>query len=83
MQSESRVLDEKEAEEESAVRPGRMHRDSHVTHGATCHIQISDTRVPHCPSIKWQLREWSEETLLPFCRIFAGEEEGSEMGVWC
>lgn len=44
--------------------------------------QISDTRVPHCPSIKWQLREWSEETLQPFCRAFAGEEEGSEMGVW-
>lgn len=28
--------------------------------------QISDTRIPHCPSIKWQLREWSEEILQPF-----------------
>lgn len=44
--------------------------------------QISDTHVPHCPSIKWQLRERSEETPEPFSRAFAGEEEGSEMGVW-
>lgn len=38
VQSESRVLDEKQAEEEPAGRPGRVHRDSRVTHGATCHI---------------------------------------------
>lgn len=38
VQSESRVLDEKQAELEPAVRPGRVHRDSCITHGATCHI---------------------------------------------
>lgn len=30
MQSESRVLEKKQAKEEPAVRPGRVHRDSHV-----------------------------------------------------
>lgn len=82
VQSESRVLDEKQAEEEPAVRPGRVHRDSVLHMGRPATSQISDTRVPHCPSIKWQLREWSEETLLPFSRTSAGEEEGSEMGAW-
>lgn len=82
VQSESRMLDEKQAEEEPAVRPGRVHRDSGVTHGAPCHIPDLRHSCPTLSSIKWQLREWSEETLQPFCRTFAGEEEGSEMGVW-
>lgn len=80
VQSESRVLDEKQ-EEEPAVRPGRVHRDS-VTHGATCHIPDLRHSFPTLSFHQRQLREWSEETLLPFCRTSAGEEEGSEMGVW-
>lgn len=81
VQSESRVLDEKQPEEEPAVRPGRVHSAPVLHMGQPATSQISDICVPHCPSIKWLLREWSEETLQPFCRAFAGEEEGSEMGV--
>lgn len=80
VQSESRVL-EKQAEEEPGVRPGRVHSAPVLHMGQPAASQISDTCVPHCPSIKWQRREWSEETLQPFCRAFAGEEKGSEMGV--
>jgi len=72
VQSESRVLEEKQAKGEPAVRlPCKP---------AT--PQISNTCVPHCPSTKWKLREQSEETLEPFSRAFAGEEEGTEVGAW-
>lgn len=47
VQSESRVLEEKQAKEEPAVRPGRVHRDSHVqTRGNLPHPR-SPTLMSH------------------------------------
>lgn len=84
VQGESRVLGEKQARGDKCWETWQSAQElpcSNIEQPATS--QIPDSHVPHCPSIKWQLREQSEETLKPFSRVFARGKKGQEWVSGC